>query len=173
LPRSFISDKPFRIIIAGLSAQHFRASLDQQLTAVPWRGVSSFSKDARAVFSKSLDRAFSQEALDPVDDSTDHALIETPAYAYVKVGAILTPVLQSDKELVLDRMLGGSPLLLLQLLVLEKDLEHAVERMTVNAAQPLEVFRLQVFDLFVGHELLYLNLLRFDRYEVFSREPSQ
>jgi hypothetical protein len=45
--------------------------------------------------------------------------------------------------------------------------------MTVNAAQPLEVFRLQVFDLFVGHELLYLNLLRFDRYEVFSREPSQ
>jgi hypothetical protein len=149
---------------------------------------ASFLKDGRAVLLSSFDRAFSraggglelspvftrplldervkffrldQQALNPVDDSTDYALIKTPADAYVKVGAILSPVLQSDEELILNRMLGGSPLLLFQLFVLEEDFKHPVKSMAMNAAQPLEVFRLQVFDLFVGHELLYLNLLRF------------
>jgi hypothetical protein len=98
--------------------------------------------------------ALDEAVFHPLHRAAHDGFGHAPREADMEGGAILPPVLEGHEELALQRQLWRSSGFDFPVLVLSQDIEHFLEGLWRHTAGTLEVSRLQVFELVVGHRLL-------------------
>jgi hypothetical protein len=105
------------------------------------------------------DFALDEQVFNPLHSTAHDRLHNSLREPELEVGATLSPVLQRHEELVRKRELCRASWLDFPLPMLPEDIQHLLEGLRLNTACALEILRLQVLDLFVGHRRAAHDLL--------------